>query len=174
VFPFVLFGTVTVLVWLAQRFRAGWIPAVLVALAVTVQAVAYGVTTSPGNVRWAISRVSAAQGGQLRKALSLTPANAEVIASIGIMGRFSARPSVYWFQPNAPVPVRARTIVFVFDPSVEDEISETGAPDDLAADDYVRTVLHARVLVDSQGITAFEWRPPGRTRSVTIKGPTPG
>jgi len=41
-----------VLVWLAQRFRFGWLPCVVLALVLTVQALAYGITNSPGNIRW--------------------------------------------------------------------------------------------------------------------------
>ena len=64
-------------------------------------------------------------------------------------------------------------MVFVFDPSIEDEISETNAQDDIAATSYVRHVLHARVLVDAAGISAFEWRAPVGKRSVTLAGPPP-
>ena len=42
VFPFVLLGTVMVLVWFAQRFRFGWVPTIVIAIALTVQAVSYG------------------------------------------------------------------------------------------------------------------------------------
>ena len=51
VYPFVLLGTVMVLVWTAQRFRYGWIPAIAVALVVTVQALSYGAGMAPVVVR---------------------------------------------------------------------------------------------------------------------------
>ena len=93
VFPFILLGSVMVLVWFAQRFRYGWIPTVVVALAVIVQAAAYGYSTSPGNISWAVGRIGAVPAVQLNKALSLTPPSAEVIATIGIMGRFGDGPT---------------------------------------------------------------------------------
>ena len=173
VFPFVLFGTVSVLVWIVQRFRFGWVPAIAIALAVTVQALAYGATTSPNDVRYALSRVSAAQGAQLRGALAATPSDAEVVASIGIMGRFSERPYAYWWQPNSPIPIRARTVVFVFDPAIEYEIPNTNAQDDVAAAAFVRDNLHAKPITDAAGITAFRWNAPAGTRSITLPGPPP-
>ncbi len=173
VFPFVLLGTVTVLVWLAQRFRFGWVPAMAIAIAVTVQALAYGVTTSPGNVRYAVSQVGPGPAAQLRKALARTPSGAEVIMTIGVMGRFAARPSVYWFSPNGDYPVRSHSVVFVFDPANENTIPNTNAADDMAAIAYVRDHLHARTLVDVEGIWALLWHPPAGTSSITIPGPTP-
>jgi uncharacterized membrane protein len=172
VFSFVLLGTVMVLVWLAQRFRFGWIPCVVIALAVTIQAVSYGYTTSPGNIRWAISRVDAADAAQLNKALTLTPSDAEVIATIGIMGRFSGRTSIYFFVPKGTVPIKQRTVVFVFDPANENTIPQATSADDLAAAAFVRGQLHARVLVDADGVTVFEWQPPAGTTHLTFP-PTP-
>ena len=109
VLPFILLGSVMVLVWLAQRFRYGWIPTLVVALAVIVQAGIYGYNTSPGDINWAIGRIGAAPAVQLNKALSLTPANAEVIATIGIMGRFAGRPSIYYYTPKGQIPVNVLT-----------------------------------------------------------------
>lgn len=172
VFPFVLLGTVMVLVWLAQRFRFGWIPSIAIALVVTVQSLSYGLATSPGNIRWAITRVGPAQATQLTRALALTPAQAEVIATIGIMGRFSGRTSIYFFGPGSTVPVKSRTVVFVFDPANENTIPHVNPADDIAAAGFVRSNLRARVLVDKDGITAFEWQPPPGTSHLTFP-PTP-
>lgn len=122
----------------------------------------------PRDVRYAISQVSAGQGAELRKALSRTPAGAEVIATIGIMGRFSARPYVYWFRPNSPMPVRSRQVVFIFDPAIEHEIVEAQATDDIQAAAFVQTHLHARVLVNADGISAFEWQAPAGTTVITL------
>jgi uncharacterized membrane protein len=168
VFPFLLFGTVVVLVSLAKRFRFGWIPSVVVGLAVIVQALDYGVTTSPGHVRWATSQISAAQSAQLRRALAMTPSSAEVIATIGIMGRFSARPWVYWFAPNSPIPVHTRQVEFVFFPAIEWEIPEAKTADDVSAVAFVSTHLHARTVVNRDGVFAFEWRVPPGTTALTI------
>ena len=101
VFPFVLFGTVTILVWLYRRFRLGWVPAIAVGLALTAQAMTYDATNSAHDVRSALEQVTPLQGAQLSKALAATSSNAEVIASITIIGRFSARPYIVLVRPLA-------------------------------------------------------------------------
>lgn len=168
VYPFVLLGTVMVLVWTAQRFQYGWIPAIAVALVVTVQALSYGVGLAPANVRFGISQVGEVPAIQIRRALALTPADAEVISTIGIMGRFCSRPHCYWFYPNGSFPVLSREVVFVFDPAAEDPIPVADAGDDIRAIAFVRNRLHARTLVDSDGITALAWRPPAGTTRVHL------
>ena len=155
VYPFVLLGTVMVLVWTAQRFRYGWIPAIAVALVVTVQALSYGVGMASADVRSGISQIGEAQATQIRKVLALTPADAEVISTISIMGRFCSRPYCYWFYPNGPLPVRSREVVFVFDPAAEDQIPDANAADDVGAIAFVRDRLHAHTLVNADGITAL-------------------
>ena len=146
VFPFVLVGTVMVLVYL----------------------VTYGITNSPGNVRWAVDRVGAAQAAQLRKALQLTPPNAQTIVTIGVMGRFSSRTSAYFYAPSTTIAVASNPVVFVFDPANEDTVPFAVPADDVDASSFVRDVLHARVLVDQAGVTAYLWQPPPGTHSVTF------
>ena len=173
VFPFVLLGTVIVLVWMAQRFKYGWIPAIVVAVAVITQALFYGYTTSPGNIRWAVNRIGPAPAAQLTKALSLAPEQDEVVATIGIMGRLSARPYIYWYPPNSEVPVKTRQVIFVFDPAYEVTIPGATPSDDLAAIAYARDQLHARTLLDADGITVLAWKPPPGTTRVLIPGAHP-
>jgi hypothetical protein len=168
VFPFVLLGTVMVLVWVAQRFRYGWIPATAVALVVAVQALSYGVGLAPANVSFGTSQIGAGPGSQLSRALALTPSGAEVISTISVMGRFCSRPYCYWFYPNGTLPVQSREVVFVFDPAAEDEIPEADAADDVGAIAFVRDRLHARTLVHADGVTALIWRPPAGTKRINV------
>ncbi len=170
VFPFVLVGTVMVLVWVAQRARWGWAPAVVVAAVVVVTALGYGASTSPGNVRWAVAQVGAPQAVQLRRALALTPPQAQVVVTIGVMGRFAGRPTIYFYDPGRPRSIDTGPVVFVFDPANENTVPFATPTDDLAASAYVRDVLHGSVLVDAAGITAYSWRPPAGTRTVTLPG----
>lgn len=172
VFPFVLLGSVMVLVWVAQHVRFGWVTCLLVGLAVTIQAMFYGFTTSPSNVRWAVSQISASQAAQLRKALSFAPQNVEVIASMGIMGRFCSRQYCYWYHPRAELPVKADHVLFVFDPAVDTSFPHAASADS-ASISYIRTRLHARQLVDVDGISAFVWQPKSGTTSIVFPGPTP-
>ena len=168
VFPFVLLGTVMVLVRLAQRFRYGWVPSLVIAVAVSIQALAYGIPLAPANVRWGVSQIGPGPAAQLRKALALTPPQAETITTISIMGRFCARTYCYWFYPDGTLPVHSHQVVFVFDPANESAIPPSSPTADLGASAFVRDDLHARVLVDADGITAFEWLPPPGTTHVTV------
>jgi hypothetical protein len=163
-YPFVLLGTVMILVWLARRFRHGWIPSLILALAVTTQALIYGITTSPGNVQWAVDQVPAATATQLNKVLGLTPARAEVLSTEGIMGRFSARQSVYFIQPGRTYPINEHQVVFVIDAA-----RDAYPPSADAADvTFVLDQLHARGLSKEAGISAFEWLPPPGTNHLTM------
>jgi hypothetical protein len=173
VFPFLLLGTVMVLVWVAQRFRYGWIPSVLVAAVVTIQALTYGYSTSPGNIRWAVAQIQPGPAHQIGLALDQTPADAEVITTIAIIGRFSARPSVYWFAPTRTVPIQSRHVVFVLDPANENTIPNANSADDAAAVTYLGSHLHGRVLVNADGIWAFEWQPPPGTTHFTFPATPP-
>ena len=169
-FPFLLFGTVTVLVWLVQRFRYGWIASLLVGLLLTVQALAYGITTSPSNVRWAIGRIAPAASSKLDRALALTPPRAEVLASHGIMGRFSARQSVYYLEPGRTYPISEREVVFVIGPALDS--ASVSANNAYVA--FLRDQLHARSLTSGDGVWAFEWQPPRGTTRLTVPPPTGG
>lgn len=172
VFPFVLLGSVIVLVWFAQRFRFGWIPVLVIAVALMAQAASYGYRTSPSNISWAVGRIGAAPAVQLNRALSLTPPTAEVVATIGITGRFAGRPSIYFYAPNGSIPVKARQVIFVFDPAYETTIPQVTPEDDDVAIAFVRDQLHARVRLDAAGITVLSWRPLPGTNHVVIPGAT--
>ncbi len=167
-FSFLLFGTVTVLIWLAQRVRFGWIGAAGIGVAVSVVALTYGLTTFPGNIRWAVDRVGTAQAAALSSALARTPPKAETISTIGIMGRFAGRPAAYWYGPGGTTPVTARPVVFVFDPANENTIPQATPADDQEAIAFVRDTLGAKTLVDRAGVAAFEWQPPSGVTHVTF------
>lgn len=170
VFPFVLLGTVMVLTWVAQRLHRGWVPAVLVAVVVTVTALAYGANTSPGDMQWSIAQVGGPQAAVLRQALARTPPQAQVVATIGIMGRFAGRRSIFFYSPGRTYPIEDRVVVFVFDQGNENTVPFANAADDAAATEYVQHVLRAPVLSEGSGVTAFEWRAPPGTRSFRLPG----
>jgi Predicted membrane protein (DUF2079) len=163
-FPFLLLGTVMVLVSLGHRFRYGWVAALALAIVLGVQSLAYGITTSPGDVRWAIGKIPPAISTQLDLALARTPAHAQVFATEGIMGRFSARNSVYFLEPGRTFPIRDRPVVFVIVPT-HDAYPISADRADIA---LLKNDLHARVLVDDSGVWAFEWQPPRGTTRLTL------
>jgi hypothetical protein len=165
VYPFVLLGTVMVLVWVTRRFTKGWIAGVVVGVVVTVQALAYGYSQSPATIRWTAAQVSPAGGEQLRTALARIPPGAEVIASLRTMGRFCGRQWCYIFVPGGATPVHSSHVAFVFNTPNEALTTPAGSE---AAIAYVRTVLHARVLTEGAGVVAFDWTPPRGVTEVTI------
>ncbi len=163
--PFLLVGTVIVLIWLSSRFRLGAVLAVLVGIAILTQALVWGTAKSSFDARWFIDRVGQPQAAQLQAALDKTPANAEVIATISVMGRFCGRESCQIFYPDVARPVTNRTVVFVLAPHYEPTTSAIRSD---RAITYIHDVLHARTLVDADGIAALEWHAPPATTEVTI------
>ncbi len=165
VFPFALVGTVIVLAWLARQFPHAWIGTVVVAVVLGLVALDNGIHQSPNVVRWTAQEVGAGQSAALRTALRETPPDAEVIASMGVMGRFCQREFCYFNRPGGPQRVAARQIVFVFVPSHD----PWSTPQDSAAGiAYVHDRLHARLLVATDGVTAFDWSPGPGVSSVTM------
>ncbi len=113
--------------------------------------------------------VSGPASATLSQVLAATPADAEVIAAQGVVGRFGARRSVYAVlaTPQA-FPVQARNVVFVLTPAQGIEtVSEAALQADIA---YVQMQLHATPLASADGVYAFSWHPPARTRSVVLSG----
>jgi len=104
---------------------------------------------------------------QLRTALAATPADAEVIATVSVMGAFCDRPACYFYFPNGPRPVQSHTVVFVFATGNEATTTPAGSAMAIA---YVRDRLHARTVVDADGVAAFIWHPPPGTTQVTVPG----
>jgi hypothetical protein len=167
VFPFLLVGTVIGLTWLVRRFnsRVALALALVIALAVGVVAGTYAIDRSPAIVRWTAGGVSASEAAALRTALGDTPPDAEVIASIGVMGRYCGRQYCYIAIPGSPRPVHAGAVVFLFVPNHDAFATPADSDAGIA---YVRDVLHATPLVNSHGVTAFLWRPRPATRVVTV------
>jgi hypothetical protein len=99
-------------------------------------------------------------------ALDRAPSTAEVIASNGVIGRFSQRQYVYPLQlsPQA-VPVKASEVVLV----IASAGNEALLPAQVAADlRFVRVQLHAQRISQGEGVTTFRWYPPPGRTSVTF------
>jgi hypothetical protein len=116
--------------------------------------------------------LSQAGGSAARTALSLTPDDAEVIASNPIMGRFGQRRYVYWFQSLTPhgtekFPVKATTVVLVLDrlstaPGAINPKRLATVIEQLQARD------HATIIVNRGGIVAVLWHPIPGQRIITL------
>jgi uncharacterized membrane protein len=115
-------------------------------------------------------QVTPAEAGSLNRALAATPPGAEVIASWGVMGRFSERQSDYpLYKGVVFYPVRSHIVVFVLtNAGLEDDPPQTVA----AIAKYARVTLGASVLVNSNGVTALLWHPPRGTAGIPIPSPS--
>jgi hypothetical protein len=101
-----------------------------------------------------------------------------VIASQGIVGRFSSRDDVYPFPYQYhPVdtslttfPVQQRTVVFVLTPA--QGLSEPRADQTMAAVRYVEQRLGARVVTARAGVYVLEWSAPPGVTTITLPAVT--
>lgn len=172
--PFVLLGTVLLLIRVKQRGRVGERAFAASTTVWAVCAIVLALALLPGLPRYWIS-VDTKGASVLSSIERQVPAQAEVAASNGVVGRFSERPFVYvlgyssqtgQFAVTTSVPVRAKTVVFVVAPNQGVE----GGLDQL----YRRTVqilrhrIHAKEIASSNGIYVFVWHPPAGVRSVVI------
>ena len=64
-------------------------------------------------------------------------------------------------------------MIFVFDPAYETTIPQATPDDDEAAIAFARDQLHARVVLDADGITMLSWDPPPGTKHIALPGATP-
>jgi uncharacterized membrane protein len=174
VVPFVLIGTVAVLVawahrahrgtrWHRDRFLVAGV-AVLVAVVALVQD-----GRLVAGIRSTWWKVTPGASSALGKVLDETPPTTEVIASNGIVGRFSQRRFVYSlaFAPQT-FPVESDRVVFVITPRQGNEaMLPVFSLNDLA---YIRGAIRTRTLLDRDGVVALEWTPPPGTKSLTLTG----
>jgi Predicted membrane protein (DUF2079) len=111
-------------------------------------------------------RVSAPAAATLSQALSRVPADAEVVASQGVIGRFAERTDLYTdvASPQA-FPVRAPTVVFVLSARAGIEsVSPAAEQRDVEA---LRS-LGARTLASGHGVHALVWHPPKGTHQIVL------
>jgi uncharacterized membrane protein len=179
VVPFVLVGDVVVLLWLAARLErasagaahAGTAPgprrmsrativwglAGLLALTAVVQDARLLV-----HLRQTWWTVTPSGATALHTALDHAPPSAEVIASNGVIGRFSQRRYVYPLQLSPQtVPVKAPEVVLVIATAGNEALTRSQVGADLR---FARMTLHARRISHGQGVSTFRWDvPPGRT-----------
>ena len=187
--PFILVGTVMVLVWFGTarpewwplrriaRAGAGLAPwrgpaawalgAGALVLALSQSLPLWGQLVSGWDTPSILSSVSGAAAAQLRAVQSKVPADAELVVSGGVVGRFSDRQAVYPVEPapQNPIPITSRTVVFVFTDQGEEGVTAAGRRADAA---FVATQLGARLLLHKDGITAYVWHPPKGTAPLVL------
>ena len=161
VIPFVLVGSVMVLLWLGRRFRPRrrgqkgivWALACLLALTAVVQDARLLIHLR--QTWWTVTPSAAAA---LRRGLDHTPPSAEVIASNGVIGRFSQRRFVYPLQlsPQA-FPVHSADVVLVIATAGNEALARPQIDADVR---FARHRLHARIVSRGAGATVLRWHAP--------------
>jgi hypothetical protein len=164
-------GTVAALSWLARRRR--W-PALALGGLVLAQALAWSAVWLPTvPVTWL--RTPAAAAAVLSRLEARVPRSAEVVASDGVMGRFSGRAHLYMLFARGGVPVHGETW-FVVAPGVGINSPDTAR--DMAFIGRLAGRMHATLMLHAGGIWAFRWHPPAGTRWLAItratRQPLPG
>lgn len=163
-------GTLTICLALAtSRRRWKRIVAFAVAGLAVVNVVGWSIIWSPRTSTQFV-RIAPSAAATLERALSMIPANNEVIASQGVVGPFSFRQWVYALLINPPdrFPINSRTVWFVIAPNtgIEQE-SPSGAQLEIG---QIVSVLHARLMLHSNGIYVFRWTPTPHRTSVAFHG----
>ncbi len=177
--PFVLVGTVMVLVWLGRglpewpprrgrhgraalapwRGPAAWaLGAAVLVLALTQSVPLWGQLVSGWDTPSILSSVSGAAAAQLRAVQAEIPPGAELVVSGGVVGRFTDRQAVYPIEPapQNPIPITSGTVVFVLTDQGEEGVPPGGERADAA---FVAGRLRARPLPARDGVTAYVWHP---------------
>ncbi|MGI9005779.1 MAG: DUF2079 domain-containing protein [Streptosporangiaceae bacterium] len=147
-------GTVAVLARLSRRR-----PRIATGLAVllTAQAVGWLAVWGPDiATHWL--RIPAATSSTLAEIAARIPGSAEVIASQGVVGRFSGRVAVHELAGPGTTPVTGRDTWFVITPAAGVELQSTASAVGLAGE--LAGKLHATLMAHGNGVWAFRFKPP--------------
>jgi hypothetical protein len=166
---FMAVGAVSVLTWLAGRARRGAMALVaVVGTAALIQACVVSARVAP-QARTMFAAVSAPTAAEVARVHGQMPPDAEAVVSIGVIGRFGARPYVYpygyAFPGGQAVPIRSRSIYFVF---IRAPGVQSASPQ--ATDRAVQQLegLGARTVVDANGVVALRWTPPPHVAEILV------
>ena len=154
-------GTVMVLAWIARRRRR---LALALGCAAAVQALGWlavwGPVTPGQWLRMPGSAASVLDGIEAR-----IPGSEEVVASQGIVGRFSGRTNVYGLARPASYPVVGRTW-FVLTPEEGVETLSAAATETLIGE--LAGPLHATLVTHEDGVWVFVLDPPGAMPYINV------
>ena len=164
IYVFLPVGSVAVLCWLVQRHRRA---AYALAGLIAVQAVGWAIVWGP-QVPGDWLRVSAPAAATLTGIESRIPASAEVIASQGVVGRFSGRRLVYPFglTPDVGALLVQGETWFVLTPTAG--IEGASVATSMAFIGELAGPLHATLVTHANGVWAFRWTPPPGVREITV------
>jgi hypothetical protein len=187
VVPFVLIGTVSLLsaliasdvhmyvfsgrAWTrrwSQNRAARWIVSGVLMFGILLGGARYAQKYLPGSFTTNASAdiLPAAEGSALSTALARTPSDAEVISSIDISGRFSARQYAYiYLNATNSVPIRSRTVELVMDTAHDFFVTPMQQQ---AAAEYLASRFGARTLFHRNDVWELRWSAPSTDSSITI------
>lgn len=148
-------GTIAVATWLLARAR--WIAWPLLAASLAL-ALGYSIVWLP-QVPGHWLRVPASTAASLSGVLARIPGSAEVIASQGIMGRFSAREDVQAIFGSGPLKLRGGDTWVVVVPSYGEESESPSSAMRLVS--YLAGPMHAKLEAASNGVWAFQFNATG-------------
>ena len=155
-------GTVAVLAWLAARHRR---TALVLAGLLVVQALGWAAVWGPRTPsQWL--RVSGPAAAELAAVQARIPASAEVIASQGVVGRFSGRTDVHELAHTGSSPITSHDVWFVITPVAGVELEPVAGA--LALIGKLAGPLHATLVAHGHGVWAFRWHPPPGLRTLRI------
>lgn len=134
---------------------------------ILVTALVSGLVFDIGRHEYGVFRSSVAAGTELQMVRARIPANAEVISSFGVVGRFAGRRSVYSFISGGnTVPIDEPVVVIVLAPAVGNDPTPPSVSASLKA--MALNQYHARVILNGTRVSAYEWVPSPNQGSLTI------
>jgi Predicted membrane protein (DUF2079) len=163
-YVFLPVGTVAVVAWLARRHRR---TAFVLAGVAAAQAIGWAAIWGPQiPAQWL--RISNSEAATLASVQARIPASAEVVASQGVLGRFSGRTYAFpLYSMGVEMPVQPDTW-FVIAPTSGIEPLVPAAS--MALIGELAGPLHARLVAHANGVWAFQLTPPPGVTTVTIPG----
>lgn len=155
-------GTVAVLAWLLRRHQR---TAFILAGIAAAQAIGWAAVWGPQvPVQWL--RISGPAAATLDSVRARVPASAEVVASQGVLGRFSGRTYAYpIFGVGGQEPLRPGTW-FIIAPASGIETVTTATS--MALIGEVAGPLQGKLITHANGVWAFQVTPPPGIRSIEI------
>ncbi len=176
VYLFTALGTTLVLLKLATRLesaekRIAMTTTFSVAAILLANSIGWAVTWLPSAPRSFLDTSSSA-AAVLSNARDRIPTNAEVVSSLGVVGRFSERRWIYsMLYDGGKFPVRTFPVYFVIAPSQGIELQSSANA--RATVGYLATRLHANLILHGHGIWVFRWQPPHGATEVSFPSITP-
>lgn len=153
-------GTIVALTWISSKsLRIGKI----LSFCLVVNVMIWMLTGMLGlSHRTSVPSSSAA--ASLNYLHSKIPANAEVVADNGIVGRFAGRQYVSIF--GSVIPIHSKVVYFIVSPY--DGINLSPVNQELARIAFLASQPHMQLVTDKGNIWAFKWIPPTGVHSFTM------